>query len=80
MTSLEGRQFRITGELRTALDTTVLDKGDVFEVTEDPIEFDKVDEVCIEILHESMIGLEDELNAVYPVVKRDEFVENAEEI
>jgi len=80
MSSLEDRQFRVTGELMTALGTTNLEVGDVFEVTSDPIDFAKVDEVCVETLHESLIGLEDEVNAVYSVVKRDEFVANTEEV
>lgn len=81
MDTIEGERFRLMDEMNTALGTTPLEVGDVFEVVADPadVSFDEVDEVVIELIHESNFGLE-KAEAVIPVVKKSEFLANAETV
>lgn len=81
MENIECERFRIVTEMSTALGTTPLEVGDVFEVVADPadVSFDDVDGEVIEVLHESNFNLED-AEAVIPVVTKNEFLSNAERV
>lgn len=80
MAILEGNRYRLTDDLDTALRTLTLSEGDVFEVTDDPAEYDEVDEECLELLHEENFDLRENEHPAKPIVRREEFIDNTEEV
>lgn len=76
--TLEGERFRVVEPFSTALDSAPMNEGEVFKVTEDPFPYEMpIEDECIEVIHEPMIGMKDR---VYVVVLRSEFVEKTEEV
>jgi hypothetical protein len=75
-----GNLYELQEDIRTAERTTPLYAGHVYKVTKDPANYDGVSDDCLEILHESNIDTDEDSYPAKPIVLREEFLENSEEV
>lgn len=80
MAILTGKKFELVEDMTTAEDTTPLEAGDVYEVTADPAEYDRVNEECIELVHENNADLPEDTHPVKPIVVREEFIDKTVDV
>lgn len=80
MENLEGKEFKVVQDMTTAERTTDIPANEKYKVTDDPANYERVDEECLELLHESNYDLPDDTYPVKPIVRKEEFLKNTEEV
>lgn len=72
--------YKVTEEIRAIEGQGPLEVGEVYKITQNPKQTPRSDDYCIEVTHESNFHLEDEDYHMGSIVRKEEFLNETEEV
>lgn len=74
------KKYKVTEEIRSLEGQGPLEVGEIYKITQNPKQTPRTDDYCIKVTHKDNFHLEDEDYHIGSIVKKEEFLDNTEEI